>query len=116
MISRGVPFVADVEGVGYNINVEVYKVSQGTLSALDSLENHPNWYERRKTEVHAGGRVYTCWLYFNDTISYKNQKLIHDYENIYSLYDEDDGLEYMGDLDEQELEEIKRIDNENKIK
>jgi|TARA_R100001460_G_scaffold13520_1_gene30460 gamma-glutamylcyclotransferase (GGCT)/AIG2-like uncharacterized protein YtfP len=116
MISRGVPFVGDVEGIGYNINVEVYKVSEGTLSALDSLENHPNWYERRKTEVHAGGRVYTCWLYFNDTISYKNQKLIHDYENIYSLYDEDDGLEYMGDLDEQELEEIKRIDNENKIK
>ena len=60
--------------------------------------------------------MYTCWLYFNDTISYKNQKLIHDYENIYSLYDEDDGLEYMRDLDEQELEEIKRIDNENKIK
>ena len=40
MISRGVPFVGDVEGIGYNINVEVYKVSQGTLSALDSLENH----------------------------------------------------------------------------
>ena len=32
------------------------------------------------------------------------------------LYDEKNDVHYMGDSDEKELEEIKRIDNENKIK
>lgn len=32
-----------------------------------------------------------------------------------NIYDEKNDVHYMGDSDEKELEEIKRIDNENKI-
>ena len=50
------------------------------------------------------------------------QKVLNEFKNECDkcsydiLYDEKNDVHYMGDSDEKELEEIKRIDNENKIK
>ncbi len=86
MVVRGIPYVIEDRGKGYYINVEVYQVSNDTLSMLDRLERHPDWYERKEIEIHAGGRVYTCWLYFNNTIKYDGEMLVDNFERDINYY------------------------------
>jgi gamma-glutamylaminecyclotransferase len=80
MVSNGIPFVIEDKGVGYNIKVEVYRVNADTLANIDRLEGHPNWYERKQVKIHCKGKVYMCWLYFNNKHNYKGQTLLETYE------------------------------------
>lgn len=69
LVISGLPYVMNKKGVGHNVDVDVFLVSQSTLKQIDSLEGHPTWYERKKIQILMdNGGVMTAWLYFNDTI------------------------------------------------
>ena len=65
MVVRGLPYLYDEKGVGHNVNVEVYECDGVDMNALDSLEGHPTFYERRKTDIVLDdGEVMNVWIYF----------------------------------------------------
>lgn len=68
MVGRGVPFLIDDRGKGHNVVVEVYAVDPETLISLDSLEGHPNNYERRVKPImlDEGGTIVECLIYMID--------------------------------------------------
>lgn len=65
MICDSIPYVYDEIGTGHNINVEVYDVTDPTVAAdIDSLEQHPDWYERKLVNIElANGDYITAWMY-----------------------------------------------------
>lgn len=64
LVIDGLPYVIDRVGVGKRVRVEVYRVTEATLARLDSLEGHPDWYQRKEIQVQLvkGGTV-TAWVY-----------------------------------------------------
>ena len=69
LIISGLPYVMSKKGVGHNVDVDVFLVSQSKLKELDGLEGHPSWYERKKIQVLMDeGSVMNSWLYFNDGV------------------------------------------------
>lgn len=69
LIINGLPYVMSKKGKGFNVDVDVFLVSQNTLKSLDSLEGHPTWYERKQINIlMSNGTTMVAWLYFNDTI------------------------------------------------
>ncbi len=65
MVAQGIPYLIEDEGKGFNVDVQLYAVSDSTLDSLDSLEGHPTWYQRKEIEVVIGGKTWTAWIYFN---------------------------------------------------
>ena len=68
LIIKGLPFLVDKKGVGHNVEVDVFKVSDSTLANLDILEGHPRWYIRREIPILVGKVERMCWVYFNPKI------------------------------------------------
>jgi len=68
MVNEGIPFVYNGEHRdGKHIEVEVYHVASPTVRArIDRLEGHPNWYERKLTEIELfiNGEIVYAWMYF----------------------------------------------------
>lgn len=67
LIVDGLPYLIEKKGIGYNVDVDVFKVSGDTLAELDRLEGHPRWYVRKQVQIQMKKRVLTCWIYFNGT-------------------------------------------------
>jgi gamma-glutamylcyclotransferase (GGCT)/AIG2-like uncharacterized protein YtfP len=65
----GLPFLVDKPGVGKNVKVEVYLVDKDTLEALDMLEGHPDWYERKQKNVLCTGLSGDGFDYHNAILS-----------------------------------------------
>ena len=65
LVISGLPYLIDKSDVGYNVQVDVFKVSDAKLKELDRLEGHPNWYRRRQIDIKVKGIVLSCWIYFN---------------------------------------------------
>jgi len=66
LIIKGLPYLIEEKGSGYNVEVEVFKVDDDTFADLDALEGHPRWYKRKQVPIKlADGRELTCWIYFN---------------------------------------------------
>lgn len=66
LIIKGLPYMIEERGHGYNVEVDIFKVNDDTLANLDRLEGHPVWYRRKKIDiVTAKGKTLSCWLYFN---------------------------------------------------
>lgn len=63
MIIDTIPYVLD-ENMGHQIYGEMYRVDLSTMRALDALEQHPNWYERKKKRVIVGGEPFNAYIYF----------------------------------------------------
>lgn len=61
----GYPYVTSSEA-RYPIVGELYAVDDDTLGALDSMEGHPRYYERRETNVMVCDNHYIAWMYFRD--------------------------------------------------
>lgn len=62
MYVSGIPYVSrDPEG--YPIHVEVYDVDDATLSRLDRLEGHPEFYRRELCAVHTPEGDSKAWMY-----------------------------------------------------
>lgn len=68
----GLPFVVEKEEEGgKRIEGELYVLEHSEqLAALDRLEGHPNFYERRVIEVETeSGAIVDAWLYFHPDTS-----------------------------------------------
>ncbi|XP_014245674.1 putative gamma-glutamylcyclotransferase CG2811 isoform X2 [Cimex lectularius] len=59
-----IPFLLDTPGVGHHVEGEIYEVDKKMLLTLDILEDHPNFYKRRKEPVMLLEREELCWTYF----------------------------------------------------
>ena len=83
MVCEGIPYVgSESRPDGHNIAVEVYAVDDETLQRMDGLENHPEWYQRKKVPIHLdNGLVVTAWLYFNDTVEFEGKTFYKDFEH-----------------------------------
>ena len=81
LIIEGLPYMVEQQGLGYHVDVDVFAVSDAQLKRLDSLEGHPNWYQRKEIEVRTlGGDVMVAWVYFNPTVNTKGKKFHKTYE------------------------------------
>ena len=65
MYASGIPFINEKEKTS-QIHGELWEVKPGALPAIDNLEGHPNWYQRKQVPVTVNGKEYIAWLYFND--------------------------------------------------
>lgn len=67
LIIKGLPYLIDDIGVGHNVEVDIFKVTDSTLARLDTLEGHPNWYQRKLVPIKTDkqGVELMCWVYFN---------------------------------------------------
>ncbi|MGI8547281.1 MAG: gamma-glutamylcyclotransferase family protein [Gemmatimonadaceae bacterium] len=60
-----IPYISDRLDL-YPVKGEVYDVDDSTLAAVDHLEGHPDWYERREIAVKLDeGGITSCWAYFH---------------------------------------------------
>jgi len=76
---EGLPYLHDVEGEGYNVEVELYDVDDECLDRLDSLEGHPNFYKRRVVDIHTDGGTRTkAWVYFIQNRHLKYDAKLHE--------------------------------------
>jgi gamma-glutamylaminecyclotransferase len=65
LLVEGLPYMVDNKGVGHNVVVDVFKVSDAQLDMIDRLEGHPIWYKRKQVPIKLKNRTLNCWLYFN---------------------------------------------------
>lgn len=66
LLIQGLPYLLEEKGVGHNVKVDVFKVSDTVLGKLDQLEGHPRWYCRKQIQIQMGkNKVVTAWVYFN---------------------------------------------------
>lgn len=64
LVVDGLPYLIERKGTGHKVKVEVYRVDDDTLSRLDGLEGHPEWYQRKKIRVSLDkGGTTTAWIY-----------------------------------------------------
>jgi gamma-glutamylaminecyclotransferase len=84
LIIEGLPYMVNKKGVGHNVVVDVFKVSNSVFKNIDNLEGHPNWYKRIQVPIVVKGKTLNCWLYFNDKNISKNTKLYTTYTQQYS--------------------------------
>ena len=69
MTARFIPFVSEMEHENSNyILGEVYEVDSQSLNAIDRLEGHPDFYERKEVDVRLDdGSTMKCWMYINNS-------------------------------------------------
>jgi len=70
-----IPFLSEIESDKSNyIYGEVYEVNDECLRALDLLEGHPAFYQRKEVDIRLdNGAVEKCWVYFNnDQVGHTN--------------------------------------------
>ena len=79
LVVSGLPYLLERKGVGHNVVVDVFKVSDSQLEKLDKLEGHPNWYIRKQVDCVIGDTVEKCWIYFNPT-AIDTKEYIESYE------------------------------------
>lgn len=80
LIIKGLPYLINDIGVGHNVEVDIFRVSDANLVQLDRLEGHPNWYRREQIPVTCNGKTYKCWVYFNLVEKVNGQKMHKTYK------------------------------------
>ncbi len=63
MLIDDIPYLLD-ENMGHQIQGELYAVDASTIRALDALEQHPVWYQRKLKRVTVGGESLSAFIYF----------------------------------------------------
>jgi gamma-glutamylaminecyclotransferase len=64
LVIDGLPYLYKEKGVGYNVEVDIFKVSDARLERMDALEGHPRWYKREQVDIELNGKTLKCWVYF----------------------------------------------------
>tara|TARA_R110000823_G_scaffold302442_1_gene423654 strand:- start:1117 stop:2196 length:1080 start_codon:yes stop_codon:yes gene_type:complete len=94
LIVNGLPYLINKKGVGHNVDVDVFKVSDVQMDKLDALEGHPQWYRRVQIPIVVNDKTISCWVYFNpkeissNTQLHKSFEQPHSYDNYRSYLDE----------------------------
>jgi gamma-glutamylcyclotransferase (GGCT)/AIG2-like uncharacterized protein YtfP len=79
LIIKDMPYLIEEVGVGHQVEVDVFTISQQVLKRLDVFEDHPNWYKRKEIPINLNGKTYSCWLYFSRTESIGDDTLHNTY-------------------------------------
>ena len=109
LIISGLPYLIEMKGIGYNVDVDVFKVSDSVLANLDALEGHPNWYRRKQIPIKMkDGRVLNCWIYFNIAEKYRGQVVHQTYTQTFSFIKESATKKWWEE-DKDEVLEAERI-------
>jgi len=107
LLIQGLPYMVDKVGVGHNVEVDVFKVSDSVLENLDRLEGHPQWYKRKEIFIKMkSGKTLKCWLYFNPKDIKPTDTLHSTYvQNTFRLgmYEEDDSLFELDDCTQYDI-------------
>jgi gamma-glutamylcyclotransferase (GGCT)/AIG2-like uncharacterized protein YtfP len=87
LLISGLPYLIEEKGVGHNVKVDVFKVSDTVLNKLDALEGHPTWYRRKEIPIKTKkGKTLMCWVYFNAKVNRSHSDTMHEsYEATVSL-------------------------------
>jgi gamma-glutamylcyclotransferase (GGCT)/AIG2-like uncharacterized protein YtfP len=86
LIISGLPYLLEMKGIGHNVEVDVFKVSDAKVKELDALEGHPHWYRRKQIPIKMkDGGVLMCWIYFNIAERYRGQEVHESYTQTYSF-------------------------------
>jgi len=80
LIVKGLPYLINQQGVGHNVEMDIFRVSDTVLANLDRLEGHPRWYKREQIPVTYNNKTYKCWVYFNLMETADGQKLHKTYK------------------------------------
>lgn len=64
LIRSGLPYLGYHAGLGMNVSIEVYEVSEQTFADLDRLEGHPVFYCRREIDCNVDGNIVKAWCWF----------------------------------------------------
>lgn len=65
VIGGRLPYLFDNVGIGYQIEVEIYKVGFRGLQVLDKFEGHPSFYIRKSVLCEfQNGKSAECFIYF----------------------------------------------------
>lgn len=65
LVISGLPYLVEDKGIGHNVIVDVFRVTNAVLKSLDVLEGHPKWYCRKQINIVVKGKAVLCWIYFN---------------------------------------------------
>jgi gamma-glutamylaminecyclotransferase len=85
LVIDGLPYMVEEKGVGQQVEVDVFMVSDSELAEVDRLESHPNWYQRKQVDVQTiDGDIISVWIYFNPTIDIHNKQLHSSYTQSYT--------------------------------
>ena len=92
LIQEGLPYMVKKRGIGHNVTIDVFKVSDQSLQEIDQLEGHPQWYKREQVPVIVDGKEITCWIYFNPIEITANHRFLKSYEQrppktVYNWYE-----------------------------
>ena len=86
LVINGLPYMVDKKGVGHNVEVDVFKVSNASFKSIDRLEGHPKWYRRKEIPIKLkSGKELTCWLYFNPQEVTEHTEMHESYNQNYFL-------------------------------
>lgn len=89
LIIKDMPYLIEELGAGFQVEVDVYKVSKQVLRKLDELEMHPTWYRRKQIPILINGIKRTCWIYFSMTESIGNNTVYQTYKQLAGNHDLD---------------------------
>ena len=79
-------YIENTLGKGYNVEVDVFKVSNASFKSIDRLEGHPKWYRRKEIPIKLkSGKELTCWLYFNPQEVTEHTEMHESYRQDYRL-------------------------------
>lgn len=86
LVINGLPFLIEKKGLGHNVAVDVFKVTDDTLARLDKLEGHPRWYKRKQIPINIGGSIVKCWIYFSQSEPHQGQHYHKSYIQNYKKF------------------------------
>jgi len=86
LIKDGLPYMLNKKGIGHNVEVDVFKVTDEVFKKIDGLEGHPQWYRREQIPVLVKGKEIVCWLYFNPKELKPHHKFLKTYTQEYRPY------------------------------
>lgn len=66
LVINGLPYLLGQPGQGHRVEGEIYRVPTAEgWRALDRLEGHPRFYQRRLTDISGDDHeTYSAWVYF----------------------------------------------------
>ena len=87
LIIKDLPYLIEDIGNGFQVEVDVFKISKPVLEKIDEFEVHPTWYKRKQIPILLNGNTVTCWIYFSMTESIGNDTLQKTYkQESHSVY------------------------------